>query len=170
VSEQAPAGAVPTLDQIILEHLIKRLLPKVGNVTRAHLYRHPEEWSGARGRWAQALIRARSALASGDDEQIRVAALFCPPLERTGRDEIEKARDEIEKANRRKGGEKRLEDLTKKRDAARAKYGPIFQANLQGGVRHQTRARNAVKSAMEHDEPGSASDRRKLLRWFPDPL
>lgn len=94
--------------RIILERLVERLERKVGSVTDADFCAFEgreegdlaEQAKSGNLHLAQALMTAKEALASGDDDKIMEAALICPSLERTGS-------GLPKRAGGRKGGERR---------------------------------------------------------------
>lgn len=146
--------------KIILEAIISRLEPEVGEVDWIDFSAWGDDGaaaviaklSGGRGHLASALLHAREALESDDQEKIEVASLLCPTLERTGR-ELEKSCREFEAKtiarNRRKaGGSRRGQQQSA---AAKTLWTPWieeFSKRIQSGE-DEKEARVAVVRQME---------------------
>jgi hypothetical protein len=146
------------MDRIILQKLLDRLEKEIGPVEQGFFsaWEGDEENLAVRtaagmGHFAQAVLYAREALASGDDEQIRTAAQICPTFERTGRELHEAAEKSILKKNRMAGGNttgKRLADNAKLRWAH---YVDMFKCLIMKGEGTPI-ARRLVITKMIKDE------------------
>jgi hypothetical protein len=151
---------VPIPPGIYLEIQIKRLLLKVGNVTRAQLRR--EKWPGGRGHQAQAMLLAREALESGDDDRMREAVPFCLALERTGNEVSEAAQA---KSLRCLGGKQRGLDQT---GAATKRWKPYLDhfETLKHEGKSIAAARKIVKAKMVRDEFDPFPSARTIAKWL----
>jgi hypothetical protein len=139
------------MDKIILRKLIGRLEKGVGPVDQGFF----SAWEGdeenlatrtvaGKVHFAQALLYAREALASGDEEEIRIAAQICPQLERTGKQLAEKA---IKKQRRAAGGKTRGQTQADKAELAWEPYVTMFKDLVSNGIDPRT-ARQQTKKAM----------------------
>jgi hypothetical protein len=167
--------------RIILEHVVKRLedpelgLGRVGpGQFSAWAGKEPalrEKWAEGRGHLAWGLRIARQALASGDSDRIRLAALLCPTYERDGM--ARRAAAEREgmarsvAAPRKRGGKKRGEALAQEAATIWAPYVALFK-NLGG----TEKARNAVRARMRKNNfvlpaTGNFPDDRTIRKRLP---
>jgi len=157
--------------KIILEHIILRLAPEVGDI-KASDYGY---WEGElpvaawRLHLATALTTARQALASGDHDQIIDAALICPSVERTGRSL--KLR-EMRAARQRQGGTVRGAMQTTRQLAVWHPYIDHYNSLRAKGM-PSTKARGLVRSRMTKDfargtfRPGPAFPTDRTIRkWL----
>jgi len=155
--------------RIVLRHLIERLQPEVGNISRKDFGVWEGEGEaalkdlGTAGRLhlAEALLEARQALASGDDEQIAEAEDICLALEQKGRElerEVKRAADAArvaaEQAARQKGGART--GAKQRADAVKvwAKWVAMYRTELGSDKNRpaRTAARNAVAAHMVKEE------------------
>jgi hypothetical protein len=160
--------------RIILQLLIERLAPVVGTVSSGFSSAWEgggsalnERTAGGRGHVAQAVLLARRALASGDDEILHATAVHCLVLERTG---LALAARRERNLLRRKGGEARGAMETEDGKRRWAPYQQRYKALVAEG-KTPVKARAIVRREMVKSEfslPGytmSPSD-RTIRKWL----
>jgi hypothetical protein len=148
--------------EIILQHLVRRLESQVGSVSRADFAAWGDEepavlsMGPGKSHLAQALLWAREALESGDEEEIAQAALICPTLERTGIDVAAKARRKMGGIAR---GKAQTNEQERRWQVHRAKYRKLVAAGT-----HYLKARQEVLAGVDFEV-----DNRTIQKWLPKP-
>lgn len=141
---------------IILQGLIARLEPEFGELAKPRTFAALEKKMSGLGEFSlkpgdghlvQALRMARQALASGDEREIEIAALHCPPFERTG---MKLRQDHRAKETRKKGGNTRGKNQTSKAELRWQPYIDQFNSLLAAG-KDETTAKGIVKNKMARD-------------------
>jgi hypothetical protein len=136
----------------LLRVLIERLEPEVGHISMADF----SYWGDApppglqahivsgRLHLARALLLAKEALASDNDEEIVTASLMCPTFERTGREIARKHADDLrsvnEKSRRVAGGSTRGHQQRIASQEFWAPWQAEFQARLPSAGQAKARA------------------------------
>jgi len=135
--------------KIVLEHIIRRLQPEVGDIknTDYSFWEDEARVPGWRLHLATALQTAEEALASGNHDEIIAAALTCPAHERTGRS-LQTKQMRIER--QRKGGAMRGATQTTHQLSVWAPYIEQYNALLSKG-QTQAKARQLMKHRMTTD-------------------
>lgn len=155
-----------------LEALLKEAEPLVGEVKRGHFSQWGDEDSARKrrsdsglGHIAEAVRIARRALASGDADEMIIAANYCPQFMRDG---VKRAANHAAAVTRRAGGAARGQ--TQHDDAAtRMKpYVEKYHSLLAQNVPH-LKARKRVLGQMVKDGLDGGLSVRTQNKWFPKP-
>ncbi len=154
-------------ERIILRKLVERLERELQTLSRDDRRKVDGYWEGepppvpdGLGHKVAALDWAKKALASGDDDEIRQAALHAPPLERTGKEMAaafeRKAKDEAAKALAERRGAGQAADAERRR----ATINELAAPHLAKGM---TRQKVAGLIAESHPELGAEAQIRRLI-------